>query len=291
MIDLNPYYAYGIIGRLDDSEKIADSIARFTKFQIDELLRRGIGKRTTRQERGLDNILQGIITRKHSPILTIEQLDSFVAEIVTKWGEQYQPQQIKTESEHKFISFHASTVYELFCLAHPRVTPEQDKKHKDVDFWVDEVFPFDLKLAPWPKDWDYQSFKKRFEKLEYCINNPAPLIRWYYLNQGINRWNWQNRLFIVCYDAQNFDHLGLKADFENMKEVIRSYFDRFDPSKLTIVSQEELLGTTTTTNGKGRLIQKNAFADVIWNYKDHRMNPPRYPGGASPMDGFQATMF
>lgn len=291
MIDLNPYYAYGIIHPDYCPEKIADEIARFTKFQIDGLFKRGMGARTTRQDRGLDNVLQGIVTRKRDPILTIEQLDSFVAEMAAKWGKKYQPELIKAEAEHKFISYHASTVYELFCLAHPRVTPEKNNKHKDVDFWVDGFFAFDLKVTNWPKDWDYASHKKRFELLEYCINDPKPLIKWYYLKQGIHRWNWQNRLFIVCYDAEDFDHSSLKADFANMKEIIKSYFDRFDPSKLTVVSQKELLGTTTTTNGKGRLIQDTAFADVIWNYKDHRITTPRFPGGMEPINGFQATMF
>lgn len=290
MIDLSPYY--GRVVYPDWSpEKIADEIARFTKFQIDELFRRGVDEWKNRQERGIDNILQGIITRKHDPILSVKELDQMLDEVTAKHKDKFSPEEIRSSGIHKFINHHSSNVYELFFYAHPRVTPEVNKKHQDVDFWIDGYFSFDLKVTTWPKAWDYASLKKRFEKLDYCINSPGPLVKWYYLNQGIHRWNWQNRLFIVCYDAQDFDHLRLKADFDNMKDIIRSYLDKFDPSKLVIVSQTELLGTVTTSNSKGRLIQETALADVIWNYKDYRIHPPRYPGGLAPMDGYQAVMF
>lgn len=291
MIDLKPYYDYEIIRPGWSMEKIADEIALFTKFQIDELFRRGVGKRTTRQERKLDNILQGIITRKDDPILTVKQLDAFIAEKIAKWGHEYIPEKIKGEAENKFISHRASVVYELYCLAHPRVTPEKNIKHKDVDFWVDGFFAFDLKVTNWPKDWDYVSHKKRVELFEHCVNDPSPLVRWMYIHQGENRFNWQNRLFIICYNADDFDHRKLIANFDGMKEAINTYFNNFDPSKLIIVSQEELRSEVVTAKKNGRQVQETALADVIWNYKDYRIHPPRYPGGLTPMDGFQPSMF
>jgi len=80
--------------------------------------------------------------------------------------------------------------------------------------------------------------------IEETINNPVPLIRWFYENQGIRRFDAANRFFIVLVDLNNLEESWkLKRNKELLKNYIGEFFKKhrnpdFEDMKITFNWQD-----------------------------------------------------
>ena len=79
-----------------------------------------------------------------------------------------------------------------------------------------------------------KEFIKRFHGIrrkiiEETINNPLPLIRWFYENQGIRRFDAANRFFIVLVDLNNLEESWkLKRNKELLLSNITKFFKKYE---------------------------------------------------------------
>ena len=58
----------------------------------------------------------------------------------------------------------------------------------------------------------------RMQQLRLAINDPLPLIKWYYENQGERRFDASNRLFLILVDSRDFFN---SWQLKRAKEMIR----------------------------------------------------------------------
>jgi len=85
------------------------------------------------------------------------------------------------------------------------------------------------------------------------IKNPENLIRWFYENQGVRRFDASNRFFIVLVDLNNLeDSWKLKRNKELLSKNIEKYFKRydnpnFDDMKITFNWQDKNYTAYATT--------------------------------------------
>lgn len=247
-------------------DRPADYLIDNITTELKKLLDAGIPNWTNRQNRDLDNHLSGIVTRKDkNAINTVEKLYDFINNKSRQLQDKYAKSEITTTSIHKFINYWSEKAFVELCCEHNRVTREQNKKNKNVDIWIDGEYPFDIKVTVWPK-----SLAPGELNLNECLNraNTNKVICWYYKHQGYHRWNWQNRIFIVCYDADTGNHLSLKADISKMRQIILDYFEIFNIENIYKISQEKVNGYIRHNDNRGNPIQSIALADIIWNYKE-----------------------
>lgn len=181
----------------DDCLRHLGEYLYITRLEIDRLFEMGVPSWDVRQEGELERITQGVLSPN---VKTTEKLIAFCEKVHAKHGCNYTYERIFNYAAHRWINTQSSRAFERIILCHPRIVPEANKSNPDVDFWVDDTFPLDLKVTNWPKDWEHKRASRTDQKLKRCLNDPTSLINWYYKSQGPARWNWQNRLFIVCYD-------------------------------------------------------------------------------------------
>lgn len=68
---------------------------------------------------------------------------------------------------------------------------------------------------------------KRIEYLESAVDNPVELVKWFYENQGVRRFDASNRLFLVLVDRDNFfDSWKLKRAKSLLVDKIHSHLDK-----------------------------------------------------------------
>lgn len=230
------------------------------EYQLKLLFENGIPQWTDTQDRDLDNRLSPIVSRKgNNAIDTVEKLYLFIDEKTLELKDLYAPPKIISAAIHKFLNFQSERAFNLLFCQHENVIKEQNYRNKNVDFRIlkPEIFPVDLKVTRWPK-----TINKNYLTIGEALNNKSgkgKLIDWLYKKQGYNRWNWQNRIFIVCIDKKTGNHLVQKSNILNMRPVIFNYLDEFDKDNLYQVSQQKILGKIITEN-------EIAFSDIIWNF-------------------------
>jgi hypothetical protein len=272
----------------DDSLRQLDEYLYYTKTEIDKLFAMGVPPWNVRQEGDIEKVTQGIVTS--SKIKTVEDFISFCMRVYQKHIGKYTYEYIFNYSAHRWINKQSSDAFEKIILCHYRATKEPNKKNPDTDFWIDGLVPVDLKVTHWPIRWEGKRATTTDRRLKRCLNDPTELINWYYKEQSIGRWNWQNRLFIVCYDDHEKKHLQLKSDFSEMKRIIFNYLDGFNLNKWVRVDQQEVNGFVRTHNVYGRETQQVALSDVLWNYKEHTLDYTPRPSVGS-FNGTQVAMF
>lgn len=78
------------------------------------------------------------------------------------------------------------------------------------------------------EDGDINNFHKiREEIIQYTIENPKKLIRWFYENQGIRRFDAANRFFLVLIDLKNLeDSWKLKRNKKLIHGKINEFLDK-----------------------------------------------------------------
>lgn len=95
--------------------------------------------------------------------------------------------------------------------------------------------------------------------LQESVENPRPLIRWLYENQGDRRFDASNRIFLIVVDKNNWsDSWKLKRNLNLLKPVINQWLDNFNPDLLQNLKVE------FNFNDK----PYHCFADVIFAIKE-----------------------
>ena len=116
----------------------------------------------------------------------------------------------------------AKAIEQLFCN-HTAVTPEANKKHKHIDFYINKT-PFDHKTTVFPKGFGHT--------LDYAINHEEELISWLYEHQSRQgRLHYKNRLFVIMYAKDNA-HWKLKAKLNWLKPKITEFLNQISESSL-----------------------------------------------------------
>jgi hypothetical protein len=101
-------------------------------------------------------------------------------------------------------------------LTHPDVQPEENRKHRTVDFhW--RGLPFDLKISHFPRGYRAD--------IEFARQYPHHLAHWLYAHQSKQgRFHTGNRLFIILHNpAQPELSWQLRRDFEGLEQLIHNF--------------------------------------------------------------------
>ncbi len=109
----------------------------------------------------------------------------------------------------RFYNFHAHNLIQDIFINHPQVRSEQKKKHKTIDFYINDE-PFDLKLSVYPKS------------LIGKVKSDKEICQWMYRNQsGQQRYHRKNRLFIIVLDDDNHaDSWKVKREYNLIKKEV-----------------------------------------------------------------------
>ncbi len=132
-------------------------------------------------------------------------------------------------------------------LAHPDVQPEENAKHRTIDFYL-RGLPFDLKVSRFPRAYP--------ESLKFAWQNRHHLARWQYAHQSMQgRYHTGNRLFVVLHHRQTPELTWqLRRDFETLDKLVTEF-----------LAEPLLLGLSVTHNHSGEIIQP--WAAVIFYVK------------------------
>ncbi|MEW5957875.1 MAG: hypothetical protein AB1801_09145 [Chloroflexota bacterium] len=141
------------------------------------------------------------VLRQTQAVASAERLDqaAFTAYAVRRWFNHHTHDQI----------------LQMF-YAHPDVTPEQDRRHHSIDFYLREI-PFDLKISRFPRAYP--------ETIDFARQNPHHLALWQYEHQSRQgRYHTGNRLFIILHHAANPELTWqLRRDFEALESLIQNF--------------------------------------------------------------------
>ena len=75
------------------------------------------------------------------------------------------------------------------------------------------------------------------EIIRHIQDNPEPLMKWLYENQGEMRFGAENRIYLILVDAaQPEQSWKLKRDFDLIKTKVDSYLDNFNKSSIKTIS-------------------------------------------------------
>ncbi len=103
-------------------------------------------------------------------------------------------------------------------LAHPTVTPEENKKHHAIDFYL-RGLPFDLKISRFPRAYP--------QSIHEAQQNPRHLVAWQYRHQSKQgRYHLGNRLFIILHHARRPEQTWqLRRNFDALAARIVDFLD------------------------------------------------------------------
>lgn len=128
--------------------------------------------------------------------------------------------ELKEYSVARWFNYRPSCATEWMFCQHPNVEPHPNKRHKLIDFYIDEV-PFDLKLTVLPKELSPNDSKK-------------DMLNWYYTKQSKEgRWGYNNRIIVAVHNPLNraLSWKG-KSQLINIYQHINEYMLEYDCSKM-----------------------------------------------------------
>lgn len=120
---------------------------------------------------------------------------------------------------------------------HPKVIPTL-KNIKGIDLFFDGQ-PFDLKVTYLPRGYNPDE----------AIKEPIKLARWFYENQGEQRFGFDNRIYIVLFDKSNPEKSWeLKREFDFIFKNIDDFFnlEQITPDDEIVFSYKRNTYTTIT---------------------------------------------
>ncbi len=130
-------------------------------------------------------------------------------------------------------------IEEIFCSL-SGVTPAENKKDKQVDFYIHKI-PFDHKTSVFPK-----GFGRDFA---YAKANKNQLIGWLYAQQSSQqRQHFANRLFVIVH-KEDGNHWKLKAQISLLHHAISNYVVTFDQTQLVELNFSD---------------KQKTLSDIIW---------------------------
>ena len=154
-------------------------------------------------------------------------LSSFIYRVKTLRGVQRQAQAVARAEKLDQTAFAAYAIRRWFnhhthdqilqmFYAHPDVTPQENRKHHSIDFYLRGI-PFDLKISRFPRAYP--------ATIDYARHNPHHLALWQYEHQSKEgRYHTGNRLFIVLHHAASPDLTWqLRRDFELLDRLIQNF--------------------------------------------------------------------
>jgi len=149
---------------------------------------------------------------------------------------------LKNYALNRWYNYWSAMAVESIFALNPRVTPNQNRYDKLVDFKIDKI-AFDHKTSVYPK-----AYSKAFKQ---AIQHKKDLIYWLYEHQSQQgRKHFKNRLFLVLYDEKG-QHWRLKSDLSLLKKNIETYLEHFKPAHLVSC----------------QFNQTTIFSDIIWVIK------------------------
>ncbi len=119
---------------------------------------------------------------------------------------------------HRWYNFHTHNQILRMALAHPDVTPEPNRTHHSIDFYL-RGLPFDLKISRFPR-----AYRRPFE---FAQQNPHHLAQWQYENQSKQgRYHTGNRFFIILHHATQPERVWqIRRDFEMIQTLLNGFLD------------------------------------------------------------------
>lgn len=170
-----------------------------------------------------------------------DKLSNFIYRVKTLRGVRGQAQAKAKAEGVNVAAFEAYTVRRWYnqhthdeilamFLAHPDVTPEADRKHRTIDFYL-RGLPFDLKISRFPQAYP--------ETLEYARQNPHHLAQWQYEYQSKEgRYHTGNRLFIILrHQTHPALTWQLRRDFEALESLVAAFLNAPTLLGLTVANQ------------------------------------------------------
>ncbi len=176
-------------------------------------------------------------------IYRINSFDNLLKEIESRFEQKENYTEYFNYTLNRWFNFwSAFAVEKIFCSL-PNVKPVFNRRDRLKDFSIRGI-NFDHKTSVYPKKFGLS--------LSQAKDNPASLIKWFYMNQSFEkRKHFHNRLFIVLFDS-NGEHWKLKAEILWLKRLIENYVSNFDSNNLISL----------------QLVNKfKTLADIIWAIK------------------------
>jgi len=131
---------------------------------------------------------------------------------------------LKNYAFNRWYNYWSAMAVEDIFASYSKVIPNKNIYDKLVDFTIDGI-PFDHKTSVFPK-----GFKKSYK---YAREHELELLYWLYNNQSQEgRKHLKNRLFIIMYDSNYYQHWKLKAEIMLIKKYIDDYVINFSINNL-----------------------------------------------------------
>jgi len=147
---------------------------------------------------------------------------------------------LKDYALNRWYNFWSAMAVEDIFATHRKVKANINSYDKLVDFTIDNI-PFDHKTSVFPRGFGHS--------YRYARENREELIYWLYMNQSQQgRKHLKNRLFIVLYDGDEFQHWKLKSEIMILKKEIDNYVEDFSEERLS-----------TFNFGEGKI-----YSDILW---------------------------
>lgn len=133
---------------------------------------------------------------------------------------------------NRWYNFWCSQGVEALFARRDCVEPEENKRHKTVDFKISGV-SFDLKLSVMPMS-KAVKLPNPDANLRYWQEHSDNLIYWFYSHQSAEkRHHMANRLFVVCYDLfRPAESWKLKKELGIMNPMVGLYHAVFRPENI-----------------------------------------------------------
>ena len=158
---------------------------------------------------------------------TWDKLSNFVYRVKTIKGVTRQARAVARAKEldvelfenytiRRWYNHHTHDQILRMFYAHPDVRPEEDRKHRTIDFYLRNI-PFDLKISRFPKAYP--------ENIKYAWQHRHHLAQWMYRNQSTQgRYHTGNRLFIILHHRTDAALTWqLRRDFDSLEKLIGEF--------------------------------------------------------------------
>jgi len=131
---------------------------------------------------------------------------------------------------HRWYNFHTHNQILRMILAHPEVTPEPNRKHHSIDFYL-RGLPFDLKISRFPRAYPLP--------FDFARQQPHHLAQWQYENQSKQgRYHTGNRFFIILHHAAQPELVWqVRRDFEALHARLNQFLSAPTLLGLTLPNQ------------------------------------------------------
>ncbi|HBK23829.1 MAG TPA: hypothetical protein DDZ60_15435 [Planktothrix sp. UBA10369] len=165
----------------------------------------------------------------------IKQVDFFIDQVPFDLKMTYFPIGFM-EKKRKERGLTVKEVSELKKAANSLEIPF-DKNRSDQDLLLDLIAAFSENSQTKVQDFYHQFISTRREIITETIQQPRNLLKWLYEQQGTQRFDASNRLFLIVIDLNHLENSWkIKRDYQLLKSEIDNYLNNqfFDLEKLKL---------------------------------------------------------